>query len=111
MPVWRRQSRSQKTILKEIKKRMDRTLAIFKPDCIKQKLLGAVIQKIENHGFQVFAMRMIRMSRPVAESFYMIHKDKPFFHELIDFITEGPCVVAVLYKKNAITEYRTLMGN
>jgi nucleoside-diphosphate kinase len=90
---------------------MDKTLAIFKPDCIRRKLLGTIIQRIEKDGFNISALKMLHLTKPVAEAFYGIHKGKDFFDDLISFMTEGPCVVAVLQRKNAITEYRTLMGS
>jgi len=89
---------------------MNRTLAILKPDCIQRKFIGKVIDKIEQNGFTIKAMKMIKMTRPVAEGFYEVHKGKPFFEELVDFMTEGPCIVAVLEKENAVAAWRTLMG-
>ena len=90
---------------------MERTLAILKPDCVKQRLIGQVLQIIQDDGFTILALKMLKLSRAVAESFYDIHKDKEFFPYLIDFMTEGACVVTVLEKENAIQAYRTLMGS
>ena len=89
---------------------MDKTLAIFKPDCLQRKLVGAVMQKIEQAGFRIIAMKMLQMTEPVAQAFYRMHEGKDFFEGLVSFTTEGPCIVAVLYRENAIEAYRALMG-
>jgi nucleoside-diphosphate kinase len=89
---------------------MERTLAIFKPDCIKANLEGKVMDKILQAGFAIAGLKMLRMSESVARAFYSVHEGKAFFNELIDFMTEGPCMVAVLEKVNAVEDYRLLMG-
>ncbi len=89
---------------------MERTLAILKPDCVAQQVMGKVISKIEGAGFRILGMKMIRLHRQQAGKFYEVHKDKPFYAELLDFMTEGPCVVAVLEKEDAVTSWRELMG-
>ncbi|NIA31482.1 MAG: nucleoside-diphosphate kinase [Actinobacteria bacterium] len=89
---------------------MERTFTILKPDCVKDGHVGKVIDKILSSGYKIIGMKMMKMTRPVAEGFYEIHKGKSFFEELILFMTEGPCIVAALEKENAIEDYRTLMG-
>lgn len=89
---------------------MERTFTILKPDCVKDGHVGKIIDKILSSGFKIIAIKMLKMTRPVAEGFYEIHKGKSFFEELILFMTEGPCIVAVLEKENAVQDYRALMG-
>ena len=89
---------------------MNLTCAIFKPDCLERKVFGSVLARIEKAGFDIIAMKMLHMSKPMAESFYKVHQTKDFFPGLISFMTEAPCVVAVLKKENAVEEYRALMG-
>ena len=89
---------------------MQQTLAIFKPDGVAKRVMGKVLTKIEAAGFRVAAMKMICLTRTVAGEFYSVHREKPFYPELLNFMTEGPCVVAVLEKENAIEDWRTLMG-
>jgi nucleoside-diphosphate kinase len=90
---------------------MERTLAIFKPDCVKKQLLGKVIDKILTGGFTIIGLKMMRLKREQVEAFYAEHKGKPFYLGLINFMTEGPVIVAVLKKENAVAEWRALMGN
>jgi len=89
---------------------MERTLAIFKPDGVARKVIGRVLTKIETGGFHVVGLKMVKLTRPVAGEFYAVHRDKPFYPELLDFMTEGPCVVAVLEKAGAVEAWRQLMG-
>ena len=89
---------------------MERTFTILKPDCVKDGHVGKVIDKILSSGYKIIGMKMMKMTRPVAEGFYKIHKGKLFFKELILFMTEAPCIVAALEKENAVEDYRTLMG-
>ncbi len=89
---------------------MQRTLAICKPDCLARSLTGQVLSRIEAGGFRIVAMKMIRLTRSQAESFYDVHREKFFFPELLDFMTEGPVVVAVLEKSEAVEAWRALMG-
>lgn len=90
---------------------MERTLAILKPDCLKKKLLGTVLQRIEAAGFSIIAAKIIHLTVAQAEAFYKVHFGKPFYPGLIRFMTESPCMVVVLEKDNAVSDYRTLMGN
>lgn len=89
---------------------MERTLAIFKPDCINKKLSGIVIDKILNSGFIIVSLKMMRLKREQVEAFYNVHKGKPFYPGLINFMTEGPVIVAVLEKEHAVADWRALMG-
>ena len=89
---------------------MERTFAIIKPDACKRNLAGKILAKIEEKGFRVIAMKKIAMTREQAEGFYAVHRGKPFFDSLTNYMSSGPCIVMVLEKENAITEWRTLMG-
>ena len=88
-----------------------RTLTILKPDCIRKNLVGEVLGRIEEAGFQVRALRMMRLSKAEAEAFYAVHRERPFFDDLTDFMSSGPCVPAVLEKEgDAIEDFRALIG-
>jgi len=89
---------------------MEKTFAIIKPDACKRNVAGKILAKIEEKGFRVIAMKKIAMTRKQAEGFYAVHRGKPFFDSLTDFMSSGPCIVMVLEKENAITAWRTLMG-
>lgn len=89
---------------------MERTFAIIKPDAVAAGNSGAIITTIERNGFTIRGMRKIHMTREVAENFYGVHKERPFFGELVSFITSGPCIVLALEKENAIADWRELMG-
>lgn len=87
-----------------------RTLAILKPDCVRKELIGEVIRRIQEAGFQIRALKMMHLSKKEAEGFYEVHRDKPFFDDLTDFMSSGPCVPMVLEKDNAIADFRSLIG-
>ena len=87
-----------------------RTLAIIKPDAVKRRLAGKILQRIEDAGFSVRAMRRLHLSKHPAEGFYDVHRARPFFASLTDFMSSGPCVVLVLEADDAIRKWRTLMG-
>jgi nucleoside-diphosphate kinase len=89
---------------------MERTLAIIKPDAVKKGLIGQVIQQMTGAGFEIVAMKMLHLSKPQAEGFYAVHREKKFFDELTDFMSSGPCVPLVLQGENIINKYRELMG-
>jgi len=89
---------------------VERTLAILKPDCVRKELVGEVLRRIQDAGFQLRAMKMITLSKAEAEGFYAVHEDKPFFDDLTDFMSSGPCVPVVLEKENAISDFRALIG-
>lgn len=88
----------------------ERTLAILKPDCVRKNLIGEVIRRIQNAGFTIRALRMKQLSRAEAEGFYAVHRERPFFGELVEFMTSGPCVPIVLEKQNAVSDFRKLIG-
>ncbi len=88
----------------------EKTFAIIKPDACSRSITGKVLAKIEENGFQVIAMKRLRMTKKQAEGFYAVHRGKPFFSSLTDFMSSGPCIVLVLQKENAIAAWRKLMG-
>ena len=88
----------------------ERTLAILKPDCVRKNLVGEVIRRIQDAGFNIRAMKLVRLSLREAEGFYAVHRDRPFFGELTEFMSSGPCVPMVLEKENAVADYRELIG-
>ena len=88
----------------------DRTFAIIKPDAVASGHTGAILALIEKSGFQIAGLKRIRLSQAQAEAFYGVHRERPFYGSLVKFMTEGPVVVMVLEKENAITGWRELMG-
>ena len=89
---------------------LQRTFSIIKPDATERNLTGAVNAVIEGAGLRIVAQKRIRMTRQQAETFYAVHQERPFFGELVDFMTSGPVVVQVLEGDNAIARYREVMG-
>jgi len=89
---------------------MERTLAIIKPDAVGSRLAGRIIQRIEDAGFQIRAMRMLHLSAREAEGFYAVHRERPFFSSLTKFMSSGPVVVLALEAEDAIRKWRNLMG-
>ena len=89
---------------------MERTLSIIKPDAVERNLSGAILKMIQDSGLKVVAMKMIQLSTAEAEGFYAVHKERPFFRSLVDFMTSGPVVVSILEGDDAIAKYRKLMG-
>ncbi|OLC47387.1 MAG: nucleoside-diphosphate kinase [Acidobacteria bacterium 13_1_40CM_2_64_6] len=88
----------------------ERTLAIIKPDAVERHLAGKIVQRIEDSGFQIRAMRLVRMSKRDAEGFYAVHRDRPFFKSLTELMSSGPAIVMALEAPDAIKKWRTLMG-
>src|ERR1700680_686783 len=88
----------------------ERTLAIIKPDAVERRLAGRIIQRIEDSGFQIRAMRHVHLSTREAEGFYAVHRERPFFGSLTAFMTSGPAIVLVLEAPDAIKKWRTLVG-
>src|SRR5919202_4085392 len=88
----------------------ERTFSIIKPDATKRNLTGAINAMIEEAGLRIVAQKRIRMTRDQAETFYAVHKERPFFGELVEFMTSGPVVVQVLEGENAVAKYREIMG-
>jgi nucleoside-diphosphate kinase len=89
---------------------LERTFSILKPDATRRNLTGAVNAVIEKAGLRIVAQKRVRMTREHAETFYAVHKERPFFGELVEFMTSGPVVVQVLEGENAIAKYREVMG-
>ena len=89
---------------------MERTLAIIKPDAVRGRLVGKILQQIEEAGFLIRAMRLVRMSEEEAEGFYAVHRGRPFFKGLTGYISSGPSVVFALEAEDAIKEWRDLMA-
>ena len=89
---------------------VERTLSILKPDSVEKSHIGDILALIEGAGLEIKAMRMLHLTRPMAEGFYAVHRERPFFGELVEFMTRGPVVVSVLEGEDAIATYRKLMG-
>jgi nucleoside-diphosphate kinase len=89
---------------------MQRTLSIIKPDGVKRGLIGEVLKRLEKSGLAIIAMKMIHMTQSQAEGFYAVHRQRPFFKSLTQFMSSGPVVVMVLEAEDAIARYRQLMG-
>ena len=89
---------------------MERTLSIIKPDGVARGIVGEVIKRLEDNKIKIIAMKMLRMTKVQAESFYAVHNERPFFESLTDFMTSGPVVAMVLEGENVIDKYRELMG-
>ena len=89
---------------------VERTFSIIKPDATQRNLTGAINALIEQAGLRIIAQKRLRMSRAEAETFYAVHRERPFFRELVEFMTSGPVVVQVLEGENAIAKYREIMG-
>jgi nucleoside-diphosphate kinase len=89
---------------------VERTLSIIKPDAVKKNVIGQIIARFEKAGLRVIAARMTHLSRAEAEGFYAVHRERPFFKDLVDFMTSGPVLVQVLEGKDAIAKNRELMG-
>ena len=88
----------------------NRTLAIIKPDGVGKNLIGQIITKITEAGFKIKALKMVRLTIDSASGFYEVHKEKPFFEGLIDYMTSGPCIPIALEKENAVADFRKLIG-
>ena len=89
---------------------MERTLSIIKPDGVKKNIIGDVVGRFEKNGLKVAAMKMVSLSKAEAEGFYAVHRERPFFGSLTDFMSSGPVVLMVLSGENAIQKNRDLMG-
>lgn len=88
----------------------NRTLTMLKPDAVEKGHVGAILDKISASGFRIVALKMTQMTTADAERFYEVHKERPFYGELVSFMTRGPIVAAVLEKENAVEDFRTLIG-
>jgi nucleoside-diphosphate kinase len=89
---------------------IERTLAIIKPDAVERHLGGRILHRIEDEGFQIRAIRRLHLSKRQAEGFYAVHRERPFFASLTEFMASGPAIVVVLEAPEAIKRWRTLMG-
>ena len=89
---------------------VERTLSIIKPDAVAKNVIGEIYSRFEKNGLRIVAARMLRLPPPEAEGFYAVHKGRPFFPELVEFMTSGPVVVQVLEGENAVAKNRELMG-
>lgn len=89
---------------------MKQTLSIIKPDGVKRNLIGAILQKFEHAGLKIKQLKLIQLSKEQAEAFYAVHKERPFYHELVGYMSSGPVVVSVLEGEDAIQKNRQIMG-
>lgn len=90
--------------------RTDRTFAMLKPDSVEKGYIGTILEKITTSGFKIVAMKLTQMTKADAESFYDVHRERPFYLELVEYITRGPILAAILEKENAVEDFRTLIG-
>ncbi len=88
----------------------NRTFTMLKPDAIEKGYIGAILEQINASGFRIVALKMTQMTKSDAQTFYEVHKERPFYGELVDYMTQGPIVAAVLEKDNAVEDFRTLIG-
>jgi len=89
---------------------IERTFSIIKPDAVAKNVIGEIVSRFEQNGLRIIAMRMLHLTREQAEGFYAVHRERPFFKDLVAFMTSGPVVVQVLEGENAISKNRELMG-
>jgi nucleoside-diphosphate kinase len=89
---------------------MERSLVLIKPDAMQRGLAGEIISRLESKGLKIVAMKMLRMDKTLAQRHYAVHKDKPFFNELVDFVTSGPVIAMVLQDDDAVKVIRQTMG-
>lgn len=88
----------------------NRTFTMLKPDAVEKGHIGAILQQIASSGFKIVALKLTQMTEDDAKTFYEIHKERPFYGELVEYMTRGPIVAAVLEKENAVEDFRTLIG-
>ena len=89
----------------------NRTFTMIKPDAVENGYIGAILKKINSAGFKIIAMKLTKLSKEKAEKFYEVHNERPFFGELVSFMSRGPIVAAILEKDNAVNEFRKLIGS
>lgn len=90
--------------------RTDRTFTMLKPDSVEKGNIGAIVDKINAAGFRIVAMKLTHMTTQDAQEFYAVHSERPFYGELVEYMTRGPVVAAILEKDNAVADFRTLIG-
>lgn len=88
----------------------NKTFTMLKPDSVENGNIGAILEKITTSGFRIVAMKLTQLTTADAKAFYAVHKDRPFFDDLVDYMTRGPIVAAILEKENAVKDFRTLIG-
>jgi len=88
----------------------NRTFTMLKPDSLEKGYTGAILEKINTAGFKIVALKQTQMSKRDAEAFYAVHKERPFYNDLVTYMTRGPIVAAILEKENAVEDFRTLIG-
>lgn len=88
----------------------NRTLAIIKPDAVKNNNIGEIIAMLTQAGFKILGLKMVHLSVSSAQAFYEVHKERPFYNSLVEFMTSGPCIPIALEKENAVADYRKLIG-
>lgn len=89
---------------------IEKTLSIIKPDAVKKAVIGKILDRFESNGLRIVSIKKMQLSKEQAQSFYAVHKDRPFFNDLVEFMTSGPVVVSVLEGENAVLRNRDLMG-
>tara|TARA_B100001079_G_C16363123_1_gene493835 strand:- start:411 stop:836 length:426 start_codon:yes stop_codon:yes gene_type:complete len=89
---------------------MERTLSIIKPDAVAKNVIGKIYSRFEDAGFRIVAAKMLHLDEELAGGFYAVHKDRPFYNDLVDFMTSGPVIVQVLEAENAVVKHREIMG-
>nr|WP_057038459.1 nucleoside-diphosphate kinase [Campylobacter jejuni] len=89
---------------------MEKTLSIIKPDAVKKGVIGKILDRFENNGLRIAAMKKVQLSKEQAENFYAVHKERPFFKDLVEFMISGPVVVSILEGEGAVLKNRDLMG-
>lgn len=89
---------------------MEQTLAIIKPDAVKKRIIGKIIQRIEEEKFKIWGLKMVHLSKEEAQRFYIVHQDKPFYESLTDFMSSGEIIIMVLEGEKAISRWREVMG-
>ena len=89
---------------------VERTLAILKPDCVRRKLAGEVLGRMEKAGFRILGLKMVKLTKETAGGFYAVHRGRPFYDELVAFMSSGQCVPVALEKENAVADFRKLIG-
>jgi len=89
---------------------VERTLCIIKPDAVEKKYIGKVVDRIEQEGFAILGVKRARLSRPTVEAFYAVHRERPFYHDLCDYMTSGPVVLIALEAEGAVEKWREVIG-